>query len=121
MDLFLKEGLDCDLTAFECLSPKTHSQLLVSTRDGGRAKQVILDLLDTLVHGSESEGKNVIVTFLLQGSCLSATVLCSKLFELVANSIYVHIHTDVIALISLINTQMVQNNCAVKYVSGAHA
>lgn len=69
----------------------------------------------------QSEGKNAVVTLVLQGSGLSATGFCSKLFKLVANDTNVYIHIDVIALISLINTQMVKNNCAVKYVSGGHA
>ena len=74
----------------------------------------MLDPLETLVPGSESEGKNVIVTFLLQSSCLSAPGFCSQLFKLVADSTNVPIHIDVIALISLGNTQMVKNNCCCK-------
>lgn len=67
---------------------------------------MILDHLDTLVHGSESEGKKATVSFLLQGSCLSSTGFSSKLFKLVANSIYVHIYIDVVTLLSL-NTQTI--------------
>lgn len=73
-----------------------------------------LDHSGTLVPGSEPEGRNVTVTFLLQSSCLSAPGFCSELFNLVANSADVYVHVDGIALISLGNTQVVKGNCCCK-------
>ena len=61
--------------------------------------------------------ETVIVTFLLERRrCV--TGFFSKLFKLVANSTNVHIHINVIALISLVNIRRIKSGCAVKRIRG---
>lgn len=61
--------------------------------------------------------ETVIVTFSLERRCC-VTGFFSKLFKLVANSTNMHIHINVIALISLVNTQRLKSGCAVNRFRG---